>query len=117
MAGNNGHDETRNPHVRHEPDDVNAHALTKFGVSMGALILIFMAGLSLLFRFLVERQAELSQPFSRAAIVNPEKLPPEPRLQRYPAHDMSLFLDKEEHSLHQYAWLDPDKGIVQIPVD
>ena len=47
MAGNNAHpaDDPRNPHVHHEPGDVNAIALTKFGLSMAALIVIFMFGL------------------------------------------------------------------------
>jgi len=119
MAGNNAHldDEARNPHVHHEPGDVNAPALTKFGLSMAALIVVFLFGLWGMFEYLKNREAELGLPMSSAAIVNTQKQPPEPRLQRYPARDMREMRAAEEKILNQYAWIDPDKGIVRIPVE
>jgi len=119
MAGNNAHsgDEPRNPNVHHEPDDVNAVALTKFGLSMSALIVIFLFGLWGMFEYLKNREAELSLPQSPSAMVNAQKLPPEPRLQSHPAMDMRNLRSEQEKLLHQYAWIDPDKGIVRIPVE
>jgi hypothetical protein len=119
MAGNNAHagNEPRNPHVHHEPGDVNALALTKFGLSMAALIVIFMFGLWGMFEYLKNRAAELGQPLSRSAMVNAQKHPPDPQLQRFPAKDMREWRAAEDRALDQYAWLDPDKGIVQIPID
>jgi len=119
MAGNDAHsgDEPRNPHVHHEPGDVNALALTKFGLSMAALIVIFLFGLWGVFEYLKNREAELGLPLSPAAMVNAQKQPPEPRLQRYPARDMRDMRAGEDRILHQYAWIDPDKGIVRIPVE
>jgi hypothetical protein len=119
MAGNNNHpgDEPRNPHVHHEPGDVNAKALTKFGVSMAFLILIFLVGLWGLFDYLKNREAELGLPLSPAAMVNSQKQPPEPRLQAHAARDMQDWRASEDRVLHQYSWINPDKGIVQIPVD
>jgi len=118
MAGTNSHGaEPHNPHVHYEPGDVNARALSKFGLTMGVLVLFFMFGLYFVFRYFVEHEAEIGQPASRAALVNPQKQPPEPRLQQYPARDMRDWRAKEDRILHQYAWIDPDKGIVQIPID
>ena len=119
MAGNNNHpgDEPRNPHVHHEPGDVNAKALTKFGVSMAFLILIFLVGLWGLFDYLKNREAELGLPLSPAAMVNSQKQPPEPRLQAHAARYMQDWRASEDRVLHQYSWINPDKGIVQIPVD
>jgi hypothetical protein len=119
MAGNDVHagDEPRNPHVHHEPGDVNARALTKFGLSMSFLILIFLVGLWGMFEYLKNREAELGMPMSQSAMVNAQKQPPEPRLQRHPAQDMRNLRRDEDVLLHQYAWLDPDKGVVRIPVD
>jgi hypothetical protein len=122
MAGNNAHpgplgDEPRNPHVHHEPGDVNALALTKFGVSMALLILVFMVGLWGMFEYLKNREAELGLPSSPAAMVNAQKQPPEPRLQRHPAQDMRELRADEDKLMKQYAWIDPDKGIVRIPVE
>jgi hypothetical protein len=122
MAGNNVHadplrDEPRNPHVHHETGDVNARALTKFGLSMAFMILIFLVGLWGMFDYLKNREAELGLPLSPAAIVNAEKHPPDPQLQPHPAQDMQQWRAAEERALHQYAWKDPDKGVVQIPVE
>jgi hypothetical protein len=118
MAGNNAQPgEERNPHVHHEPGDVNARALTKFGLSMAGLIVVFLFGLWGMFEYLKNRAAELGRPPSPSAMVNAQKQPPEPRLQRYPAQDMRKMRSDEETLLHQYAWLDPDKGIVRIPVE
>jgi hypothetical protein len=122
MAGNNAHadqsvDGLRNPHVHHEPGDVNAPALTKFGLSMAILIGIFMVGLWGMFEYLKNREAEVGLPLSPSALVNAQKQPPEPRLQRHPAQDMRDWRAAEDRTLHQYSWIDPDKGIVQIPVD
>jgi hypothetical protein len=119
MAGNNMHaaEEPRNPHVRYEPGDVNARTLTRVGLLMAGLIVIFLFGLWGVFDYFVKHEAELGLPSSRAAIVNPQKQPPEPRLQAYPARDMRDVRADEERLLHQYAWIDPDKGIVRIPIE
>ncbi len=86
MAGNNTHagEEPRNPHVRYEPGDVNARTLTRFGLSMAGLIVVFLFGLWGVFEYFVKHEAELGLPTSRAALVNTQKQPPEPRLQPYP---------------------------------
>jgi hypothetical protein len=119
MAGNNAHsgDEPRNPHVRHEPGDVNALALTKFGLAMAALIVVFLFGLWGMFEYLKNREAEVGLPLSPSAMVNTQRQPPEPRLQRHAAQDMRDWRAAEDKALHQYGWIDPDKGIVQIPVE
>ena len=110
-------DGSRSPHVRHEPGDVNAGALTKFGLAMAALIVVFLFGLWGVFEYLKNREAELGRPAYSSALVNAQKQPPEPRLQAFPARDMRDMRAAEEKILHQYAWIDPDKGIVRIPVE
>jgi hypothetical protein len=119
MAGNNAHasEELRNPHVHHEPGDVNARTLTKFGVSMAALIVVFLFGLWGMFQYLKNRVTEMGLPLSPSAMVNAQKQPPEPRLQRHPSEDMRAWHAIEDRTMHQYAWIDPDTGIVQIPVE
>jgi hypothetical protein len=122
MAGNNAHsgppgDEPRNPHVHHEPGDVNALALTKFGLTMAALIVVFLFGLWGMFQYLKNREAELGLPLSPSAIMNAQKHPPDPQLQPHPAQDMREMRAAEDQIMQQYAWIDPDKGIVRIPVE
>jgi hypothetical protein len=118
MAENklNTAEESRNPHVRHEPGDVNAVSVTKFGIAMALLILVFLFVLTGLFRFLAKRAAEVEAPTPTIG-ARLQKLPPEPRLGPDPSLDLTQMRAEEDRILHQYAWLDPDKGIVRIPVD
>jgi hypothetical protein len=110
-------EEPRNPHVHHEPGDVNAVFLTKFGIGMGFVIIVFLFMLWGLFQYFAKREAELGPPPSKGVGVTAQKLPPEPRLQVSPSLDMRQMRAAEDQILHQYAWIDPDKGIVRIPVD
>ena len=107
----------RNPDVRHEPGDVDTSFLTKFGIGMFFLIIVFLFGLWGLFEYFVKREADLGPPPSQGVGVTAQKLPPEPRLQRNPVRDMQEMRAAEDQVLHQYGWVDPDKGIVRIPVD
>ena len=95
---------------------MNAVFLTKFGIGMALLIVVFLFGLWGLFEYFVKREAVLSLP-SGASMVSPQKLPPEPRLQAHPAHDMQEMLASEDRELGEYGWVDQQKGIVRIPVD
>jgi len=109
-------EEPRNPHVRYEFGDVNAVSVTKFGIGMAFLILVFLFVLAGLFRYLAKQAAEVEPPVPpMGAMV--QKLPPEPRLEPHPSLDMKQMRAAEDQILHQYAWIDPDKGIVRIPVD
>ncbi|HTQ58502.1 MAG TPA: hypothetical protein VMI94_28765 [Bryobacteraceae bacterium] len=116
MAGNNAGEELQNPHVRHEPGDVNAIFLTKFGIGMALLIIVFLFGLWGLFEYFVKREAVLSLP-PPGAMVSAQKLPPEPRLQPHPVADMQKMLAEENRAMQEYGWVDQSRGIVRIPVE
>jgi hypothetical protein len=45
------------------------------------------------------------------------KEPPEPRLQGNPQVDMKQMLVEEDAVLHHYGWVDPDRGVVRIPIE
>ncbi|HUO33163.1 MAG TPA: hypothetical protein VMU80_28370 [Bryobacteraceae bacterium] len=109
-------EELRNPHVHHEPGDINAVFLTKFGIGMSLLIIVMLFGLWGLFEFFVKRTAEWAAVPAAVVGVTPQRLPPEPRLQPNPSRDMREMRATEDQMMNQYAWVDPDKGIVRIPV-
>ena len=118
MAENSMHTgEPINPHVHHEREDVDARALTKFGLVMSAIVVVFLFALWGLFHFLANREAELGGALRPSAVVRPAKLPPEPRLQPNPLIDMREFRASEDRILNEYNWIDPDKGIVRIPIE
>ena len=117
MSDPHSGEEPRNPHVQHEPGDVDARALTKFGLTMSGLIVVFLFGLWGLFEYFVRHEAAINAPPSPAAMVNSQKQPPEPRLQPDPVRDLRQMQSDENRLLRQYAWVDPDKGVVKIPID
>lgn len=119
MAENRPHtgEEPKNPHVHHEPGDVDARALTKFGLGMSGLVVVFLFGLWGLFQYFAKREAELGPAPSQGAGVAAQKLPPEPRLQPNPVRDLRQMRADEDRLMSQYAWIDPDKGVVRIPVE
>ncbi len=108
-------DEPRNPHVHHDPGDVNAIFLTKFGIFMAFMIVIFLFCLWGLFEYFVKREAALGPPPSRGLNITAQKLPPEPRLQASPSLDYRQMLAAEQQLANQYA-VTPDAGFVRIPL-
>jgi hypothetical protein len=109
--------EPRNPHVHHEPGDVNAIFLTKFGIFMALLIVVFCFGLWGLFDYFAKREAELGPPPFQGVDVTAQKAPPTPRLQPAPRRDFNQMRAAEDEIITEYAWVDPDQGIVRIPID
>jgi hypothetical protein len=66
-----------------------------------------------------KRSPELP-PVARTLPTFPQDIPaiPEPRLQTNDAADMAALRSREEAALHGGPkWVDPAKGIVQIPID
>jgi hypothetical protein len=98
------------PRLGHEPSDVNVWAVGKFGI---ALILIIISSLALLlglFKYFETRQGAV------AAGTDPRAIFPEPRLEEKPALDLKAIRDEEDQRLNSYGWVDPQKGVVRIPI-
>ena len=109
-------DETKHHGVGHEKRDVNAGAVAKFGLGIvGGVIVVLLLVWFVFGRFADREARQTSQPEPMAAS-NPQKEPPEPRLQRAPVIDLQEFRAAEEAILNNYAWVDPEKGVVRIPV-
>ncbi len=94
--------------IRHEQRDVNTRAVTKFGLGLTLLIVCSLFGLWLLFGYLLHQEGGRGPA--------PAGMPPEPRLQASPALDLRTMRAAEDELLNHYSWIDPDKGIVRIPI-
>lgn len=106
-----------NPSVAYEGADANVRAITKFGVGLFiGLLLTGMLCAYLFHRFNV-REARHSPPPLAITADRQAKNPPEPRLQSAPRLDLKAMRDSEDSVLNHYAWVDPEKGIVRIPID
>jgi hypothetical protein len=107
--------EPKNPHVRHEPGDVNTIFLTKFGIAMSFLVVVFLFGLWGLFEYFIKRPIEEGPPPSEGVNVTAQKLPPQPRLQPSPSLDYRQMVAAEQQIANQYAPAG-ESGYVRIPV-
>ncbi len=101
----------------HETRDVDVRAVSKvgIGISLGVVAAFFLMWF-LFDRFAARELRHEPKPDPMAAS-NPQKEPPEPRLQPRPVMDLKSFRAGEEAILNSYGWVDPAKGIVRIPVD
>lgn len=105
------------PHGGHEASDVNVRSVSRFTIGL-TLVTIFVLGLMwLVMDFFLGREAARSPKPAPMIAADPLKEPPEPRLQTKPALDLQKVREDEEALLHQYGWVDSDKGIVRIPVE
>lgn len=112
-----------NPGVHHEVSDVNTSGIYKFGLWM-IVIIIGTAGLMLLmYNFLEDREIESDPAPSAMQRTQNEILPPEPRLQLAPGHEihpldeMAQMRAQEDAYLSSYGWMDKNSGTVRMPID
>jgi hypothetical protein len=110
-------DETK-PHgaTGHEQSEVDARAIGKFGVGLTLGVIAASFLMWFLFDQFARRDAgRQAQPEPMEA-ANPQKEPPEPRLQPLPRLDLAKFRASEEELVNSYGWIDPAKGKVRIPI-
>jgi hypothetical protein len=100
----------------YEHTDAGVWGIVKFLLALAAAAVIIHFGLAYLFTVFVDQRVERTAPRYPLAITEGERLPPEPRLQRFPREDILNFRLGEETLLHNYGWADKETGTVQIPI-
>jgi len=126
-------DPDNNPTVAHEYTDADPHAITRFGIGLAFIIVVSQLLLWWVFDHFSDRETKLSPHVP--AIVKMEKpmSPPEPRLQGKsptafrssveaafdvnPRLDLKQMRENEDAFLNHYGWIDPDHGVVHVPID
>jgi hypothetical protein len=96
--------------------DVNVRAVTKFGLGLAGGVIFVSFLMWFLFDQFAARAVRQSPKPEQMQASNPQKEPPEPRLQKDPPMELKEFRAGEEVILNNYGWIDPEKGIVRIPV-
>ncbi len=111
----------RNPDVSHELSDVNTKPIYKFGFWMIVIVIGTAILMWLFYDMLAAREAKTDPPAS--PIPNTlSKLPPEPRLQLAPGHqvhpltEMAEMRAQERAWLTGYGWMDKGSGTARIPI-
>ena len=102
---------TQAPRIGLETTDVNVWAVGKFAIG---LVIVCVVSIALLFGLLKFFQSR--EETAVANTVEPVKIFPEPQLQKTPVLDLKAIRAEEDKLLSGYAWVDPKKGVVRIPV-
>ena len=112
-----------NPSVAHEHTDADSRSITRFGISLAFLIVLSQLLLWWVFDHLSDRETKLSPHVPAIVKAQGQMLPPEPRLQGNAPLDVNPRLDlkqmraNEDAFLNHYGWIDPDHGIVHVPIN
>ncbi|MDQ6705434.1 MAG: hypothetical protein M3Z85_05660 [Acidobacteriota bacterium] len=108
-----------NPRVAAEHGDADVFAITKYGIGLAISVLIVAMAMWGLFDLFYERETATNaeSPVARRVLDERPKIPPEPRLQATPRIELKELRENEAAILGGYGWIDPEKGIVRIPID
>jgi hypothetical protein len=107
-----------NPGVSHERRDVNVFQITAFGIGLLLSCIVVVFAMWAMFDFLFAREEAKNATNPAAAMMKEQnQSPPEPRLQAQPRIELRDLHADEDAILNSYGWIDPNKGIVRIPID
>ena len=97
----------------YERSDIKAGTVATVVLSSAAVLVVAITGLFMLVGW-AQRDARQGPPLTqqqRAAIV-----PPSPRLQDHPLHDIAMLRQRESDLLEHYGWTDVDHRTARIPI-
>jgi hypothetical protein len=98
----------------YEHTDANVWVIAKFGIWLAITALIVHVGIWGLWKTLVT-QAEVTRE-QQYPLATVPRLPPEPRLQQFPANEIDDFRRGENTRLNSYGYVNKDAGVVHIPI-
>jgi hypothetical protein len=99
----------------HEGADLDVPLIARIAVILaGTLVALVLIGAYLFHHFSREYPGRTSE---AAPVVTTAELPPPPRLQSDPRHDLQEVRAQEDLHLSRYAWVDRSQGIAQIPIE
>jgi hypothetical protein len=110
--------EADNPEVDHEHSDVAVRPILTFVIWLSLVVIVVFVVLWGTFGYFERREARLSPaPHPLAAVEPPPAAAPSPVLQVDPAGDLKRMQEEETAILTGYGWVDPQAGVVYIPID
>lgn len=101
----------------HEHTDAHVWIVVKFLAWLAVAAVVIHVGLGLLFKVFVNERVEVAAPRYPLTSSDVTKLPPEPRLQRFPREDISNFRTAEDELLNSYGWVNKGARSVHIPIE
>jgi hypothetical protein len=121
------HIDGENEHVGFEREDLGAKPIIIFLVALTIGCVLVALALRGLYGYLdayENKRAPLQNPLAQPAradtrVVEPSDIAkfPQPRLETNEPVEINDFRLQEEKTLHSYAWVDEQAGLVRIPID
>ena len=101
--------------VGHEADDINPGRVVLVALALAATIVVVLVVSYTIFQYFhVDETRTRPAPSPLSYTREPT---PEPRLEVKPGEELKTVRAQEDAILKSYGWVDPDKGIVHIPID
>ena len=100
----------------HEHTDVDVWMIVQFAIWLLGSAVVVHVLMGLMFVWFVETREAASVPQFPLAVGQEQRLPEGPRLQRFPANEISEFHQRESRELNSYGWIDRNAGTVRIPI-
>jgi hypothetical protein len=116
-AADTAHASSSNATVHHEESDVDIRAIVGFGAALVVAAVLIHLLTYVLFRYFESREGRRVTPEYPLAAAQPNRVPPEPRLQTDPREDLREMREQEDAVLESYGWVDKNAGVVRIPID
>lgn len=108
-------EQNSHPGKGHETTDAAVKPILYFLIGLGALIVVVMALMTVLYNVLETEYGRADAEVS--PLIDAQQIPPGPKLQAYPAEDLGELHEWEEERLNSYEWVDENTGIFRIPID
>jgi len=106
---------TQSTEVGHEANDINPARVALVALALATTIAVVLVISYTIFQYFnVDETRTRPAPSPLSYTRQPT---PEPRLEVKPGEDLKTVRAQEDAILKSYAWVDPDKGIVRIPID
>ncbi len=103
------------PRNDHERTDAKVKPLFYAALVLAAITALSMAAMVWLFDFLDSRNASAAR--ERSPLADTVERPAAPKLQARPIDEIDLLRRSQTSFLEDYAWVDPEQGVVRIPVE
>jgi hypothetical protein len=103
--------------VAYEHGDADLRTVSKYAIALVFGVLIAAAAMWGLFDYFTAHTNQEEATVSKMVLEERPKLPPEPRLQATPKVYVRELRASEDEFLKSYGWVDPNQGIVRIPIE
>lgn len=108
-------DESKYKNPGHELTDAKVSGIFWAGAAFVLISVVAFVLMAALMNFFDRPKPAPQQP--EIVLEQPERLPPQPRLQVKPDVDIEEFKAREDSLLHSYGWVVKEAGVVRIPVE